>query len=101
MLLLVLVLILVLELDLVLVLVLVLVLEKPPAVFAGKVARFRCRQALAAMQAKGALWGALPPHPRPLSPVGGEGRILCFCVLEKTAVAPPRPWKGRGAGGEG
>ncbi len=22
-------------------------------------------------------WGVLPPHPRPLSPVGGEGGICC------------------------
>ncbi|HBC59758.1 MAG TPA: hypothetical protein DC058_00885, partial [Planctomycetaceae bacterium] len=80
-----------LVLLLLLLLVLVLVLEKPPSAFAGRVAMFRCRQALAAMQAKGALWGALPPHPRPLSPVGGEGRILCFCVLSKRAVAPLAP----------
>gem|GEM_PF-6749067 len=46
------------------------------------------------------LEGVLPPHPRPLSPDGGEGRILCFCRAAKRA-GTPRPRNGRGAGGEG
>gem|GEM_PF-2918132 len=57
---------------------------------------FRCRQALAVMQAKGRVGVFSPPHPRPLSPVGGEGLILCFCVLEKRAVAPLSPVGGEG-----
>lgn len=28
--------------------------------------------------------GVLPPHPQPVSPDGGKGRILCFCCEKKT-----------------
>lgn len=43
---------------------------------------------------RGAFEGVLPPHPQPVSPDGGKGRILCFCC-EKNALES----LDRGAGG--
>jgi hypothetical protein len=41
-------------------------------------------------------------HPRPLSPVpGGEWRIVCFCTLRKTLMAPLAPERGEGSGVRG
>ena len=45
-------------------------------------------------------WVPCPPHPRPLSPVSRGRGEACVFELQK-AHRPPRPWKGRGAGGEG
>ncbi|MFN5623603.1 MAG: hypothetical protein ACK5DM_06620, partial [Planctomyces sp.] len=36
------------------------------------------------------------PHPRPLSPVGGEGRILCLLVVGDAELAPLSPCGGEG-----
>ena len=43
----------------------------------------------------------IPLTPDPSPPFhGGEGRIVCF-VAVKNRNSTPRPWKGRGDGGEG
>jgi len=31
---------------------------------------------------RGVFWVELPPHPRPLSPDGGEGRPVVGCAME-------------------
>ena len=43
---------------------------------------FSCLRSMAGMP-----W---PPHPRPLSTVGGEGRILCFFAAQERQ-STPRP----------
>ncbi len=49
---------------------------------------------------RGVFQGGLPPHPRPLSPVSGARGAFCVCCsVNRTGT--PRPWKGRGDGGEG
>ena len=43
----------------------------------------------------------IPLTPDPSPPFhGGEGRIVCFVAVKKRN-STPRPWKGRGDGGEG
>jgi len=37
-------------------------------------------------EAGAGLQGDLPPHPRPLSPCGGEGSMLCFFMVMKARV---------------
>ena len=42
-----------------------------------------------------------PPHPRPLSPVPGARGGICVFEEQWRVHSTPRPWQGRGAGGEG